>query len=251
VSTLQRETQAHYAAYEFHPIVAKIQGFCAEDLGAFYLDVLKDRLYTCAANSPARRSAQTALWHITRSLLTVAAPILSFTAEEAWALVGSNTTNTATTHTATTNTPSTDISIFVNTFINPPQADNAPALTAQWQHIRAVRADVMREIEVLRTAGKVGASLQAAVSIAAHGEVYDALASVGDELRFVLITGKVTLIRAVDAADARITVSSSECTKCERCWHYTDDVGTIAAHPTLCVRCDSNVNGAGEVRLKA
>ncbi len=231
--TMQADVQASYAAYEFHPVVSRVQSFCAEDLGAFYLDVLKDRLYTCAKDSLARRSAQTALWHMTRSLLTAVAPILSFTAEEAWAFVAGH---------------QNDASVFVNEFLAPPCPLNDASLTAQWGLIRMVRSEVMREIEVLRSTGKVGASLQATVAIAAHGATYDALASLGDELRFVLITGKVTLIKAETSADARITVGASSCTKCERCWHYSDTVGVIAAHPTLCNRCDSNVHGAGEVR---
>ncbi len=233
---LMAEVQASYARFEFHPVVARIQGFCAEDLGAFYLDILKDRLYTSGANSAARRSAQTALWHITRSLLTAMAPVLSFTAEEAWAFV------------------SKDASVFVNTFETPPvpaDAAASAALTDKWAHIRATRADVMREIELLRSAGSVGASLQANVAIAAHGAAYDALASLGDDLKYVLITSAVTLIRAASPADARITVTPSTCAKCERCWHYVDDVGSVAAHPTLCKRCESNVYGGGQARLFA
>jgi isoleucyl-tRNA synthetase len=234
--SLQADAQAAYAAYEFHPIVARIQGFCAEDLGAFYLDILKDRLYTCVENSHARRSAQTALWHITRSLLTTMAPILSFTAEEAWALMAGN---------------EADASVFVNTFAVPVQAKDAAHLAQQWDLIRTVRADVMREIEVLRAAGKVGASLQATVAIAAYGETYEALASLGGGLSFVLITGAVTLIQAASSSDVRITVAASGCQKCERCWHYTDTVGTVVNHPTLCARCDSNIYGAGELRVCA
>ncbi len=231
--TMMDDVQASYAKYEFHPVVARIQGFCSEDLGAFYLDILKDRLYTSAAGSTARRSAQTALWHITRSLLTAMAPVLSFTAEEAWAFVAK------------------DASVFVNTFENLPTHADAAALVDKWTHIRATRAEVMREIEVLRGAGKVGASLQANVAIAAHGAAYEALASLGDDLKFVMITSKATLLRAASEADARITVTASECVKCERCWHYVDDVGSVVAHPSLCKRCDSNVHGNGEARAFA
>jgi isoleucyl-tRNA synthetase len=227
------DVQASYAKYEFHPVVARVQGFCSEDLGAFYLDILKDRLYTSAAGSAARRSAQTALWHITRSLLTAMAPVLSFTAEEAWSFV------------------SKDASVFVNTFENLPAQADAAALMDKWTHIRATRAEVMREIEVLRGAGKVGASLQANVAIAAHGAAYDALASLGDDLKFVMISSKATLIKAANETEARITVTASDCAKCERCWHYVDDVGSVAAHPTLCQRCDSNVHGSGETRAFA
>ena len=234
---MMNDVQASYTKYEFHPVVARIQSFCAEDLGAFYLDILKDRLYTCAANSHARRSAQTALWHITRSVLTAMAPILSFTAEEAWAYVGKQA--------------SPDASVFVNTFEAPPQGADADALVDKWEQIRAIRGEVMREIEVLRSAGQVGASLQTNVTIAAHGQAFEHLSSLSDDLRFVMIASRVTLIYASTTEDTTIRVSASDGTKCERCWHYTDDVGTIAEHPTLCVRCDSNVHGAGEVRLFA
>ena len=230
--SMMDDVQASYAKYEFHPVVARIQSFCAEDLGAFYLDILKDRLYTCGADSLARRSAQTALHAMTRSLLTAMAPILSFTAEEAWVLVAQ------------------DATIFTNTFEAPARESDA-ALAAKWQHIRATRAEVMREIELLRTAGQVGASLQANVVIAAHGAAYDALASIAADLKFVMIASKVTLIHAEGEADARISVQPATCAKCERCWHYADDVGSIAAHPTICGRCDANAHGAGEVRAFA
>ncbi|MEY3996270.1 MAG: hypothetical protein RL344_613 [Pseudomonadota bacterium] len=230
------EVQVSYAAYEFHPVVARIQQFCADDLGAFYLDILKDRLYTCPANSLARRSAQTALWHITRSLLTAIAPILSFTAEEAWPLVSGNERNT---------------SIFIDTFNQPPHINDIKTLSTQWDLIRGVRAEVIREIEVLRSAGKVGASLQATVAIAAYSETYHALLAIKDELKFVFITSTVTLIKAESIADVRITVMPSELAKCERCWHYHDSVGSIESHPTLCVRCHSNVEGEGEQRYFA
>jgi isoleucyl-tRNA synthetase len=231
--TFMDGVQSGYSAYEFHPVVARIQQFCADDLGAFYLDILKDRLYTCSANSLARRSAQTALWHMTRSLLTAIAPILSFTAEEAWGLVPGN---------------ETDISVFIHQFNRLPVIDGLDSLSTQWNLIRGVRAEVMREIEVLRSAGKIGASLQASVEIAAYGETYHALKCLGDELRFVFITSTVTLIEVANEADERITVAASAGQKCERCWHYTDDVGTIADHPTICTRCHTNVVGDGEVR---
>jgi isoleucyl-tRNA synthetase len=139
-------------------------------------------------------------------------------------------------------------SIFIDTFNQPPHIDDTKILTIQWDLIRGIRAEVMREIEVLRSAGKVGASLQATVAIAAYGEIYHALLAIKDELKFVFITSTVTLIKAESITDARITVMPSELAKCERCWHYTDDVGTIADHPTICARCHTNVVGDGEVR---
>ena len=224
------QCQAHYTAYEFHPIVANIQQLCAEDLGAFYLDVLKDRLYTARADSLERRSAQTALWHISRSLLTVMAPILSFTAEEAWAVLPTNTV-----------AASIDKTLFVNTFHVLPMVKNQAELLAKWALIRTVRSDVQKAIETLRAEGKVGASLQASVAIAAYGDTYDALASLGNSLKFVLITSNATLIRAANANETKVSVSVCTDAKCDRCWHYSDEVGTDAVHPLLCLRCVGNV----------
>ena len=150
---MQRDILAHYDAYEFHPVVAKLQVYCSEDLGAFYLDVLKDRLYTTAPKSLARRSAQTALWHINQAMLRWMAPFLSFTAEEAWALVHPG-----------------DPTIFVNTWhVLPAQADEQ-ALLDRWSQLRAIRAEVLKVLEAQRVAGEIGSSLQAEVEILACGE---------------------------------------------------------------------------------
>ncbi len=225
---LQAEILAHFNVYEFHPVVGKLQVYCSEDLGAFYLDVLKDRLYTTAPKSLARRSAQTALWRITHAMLRWMAPFLSFTAEEAWKSFG------------------TSKSIFFETFsdLGTPDAN----LLAKWNRIREVRDVVNKDIEAVRAEGKVGASLQANITVTAPAEDHALLASLGDDLKFVFITSKVTLL-AGDALSVQVAVS--EATKCERCWHYADDVGHDAAHPTLCGRCTSNLYGAGETRTVA
>jgi isoleucyl-tRNA synthetase len=228
----QAEVLAHYEVYEFHPVVAKLQVYCSEDLGAFYLDILKDRLYTTAPKSLARRSAQTALWNITHAMLRWMAPFLSFTAEEAWKLFGDSE------------------SIFFETYAEIGGPD--PALLEKWTRIRAAREMVNKEIETLREAGKVGSSLQANVELtvpmAAHGELWEALASLGDDLKFVFITSAMELV----AGDAMaVKVSPSEAVKCERCWHWRDDVGHDAAHPTICGRCTSNLFGSGEQRVFA
>ena len=228
---LQAEILKHYAVYEFHPVVAKLQVYCSEDLGAFYLDVLKDRLYTSAPKSHARRSAQTALWKITHAMLRWMAPFLSFTAEEAWG------------HFAGT---ASQGSIFFETYADLGTPD--AALLAKWSQVRAVREAVNKEIEAVRTAGAVGASLQATVAITAPPADFEVLASLGDDLKFVLITSAATL--AVGDALA-ITVTPSAAVKCERCWHYRDDVGANPAHPTICGRCDSNLHGDGEHRTVA
>jgi isoleucyl-tRNA synthetase len=226
---MQAEILAHFEVYEFHPVVAKLQVYCSEDLGAFYLDVLKDRLYTTAPQSVARRSAQTALWHITQAMLRWMAPFLSFTAEEAWALFAPG-----------------HGSIFKQTYW--PLATPDEALLAKWAAIRELREAVNKAIEAVRSAGGVGSSLQATVTLVAPPESHALLASLGDDLKFVFITSAVTLVAGETLA---ITVTPSAAVKCERCWHWRDDVGAAAAHPTICARCTSNLFGDGETRLIA
>ena len=222
---LQADILAHYKVYEFHPVVSKLQIYCSEDLGSFYLDILKDRLYTTAPKSLARRSAQTALWQITQAMLGWMAPFLSFTAEEAWAVVG------------------TSESIFMETFAKLGQPDEV--LLAKWSRIRAVRDVVNKEIETVRADGKLGSSLQATVSLGLPAADLLPLSSLGDDLKFVLITSAAELF----AADAlTVQVQPSAAAKCERCWHYRDDLGQDPAHPTICGRCTSNLFGAGEER---
>ena len=225
---LQKEIIGHYQVYEFHPVVAKLQLFCSEDLGGFYLDVLKDRLYTTAPKSLARRSAQTALHQITQALLRWMAPFLSFTAEEAWKIVGQSET------------------IFLETFLDLPEGDEA--LLAKWTRIREIRDLVNKDIETVRGTGLVGASLQAEVTISAQHEDLALLQSLADDLKFVFITSSAQAV----AGDAlAVEVKPSQAAKCERCWHYRDDVGVNPEHPNLCGRCDSNLHGTGELRSKA
>jgi isoleucyl-tRNA synthetase len=229
---LQADIRAHFDMYEFHPVVSKLQIYCSEDLGAFYLDVLKDRLYTTAPKSLARRSAQTALYRITHGMLRWMAPFLSFTAEEAWGTFG------------------TSESIFMETFSDFGAANTAQniELLAKWGRIREIRDLVNKDIENLRTAGQVGASLQAEITLTAPAADHALLASLGTDIKFVFITSKVTLQTGDTLA---VQVTASQATKCERCWHYADDVGSDAAHPTICGRCVSNLHGAGETRLVA
>ncbi len=224
----QAEILAHYQVYEFHPVVAKLQVYCSEDLGAFYLDILKDRLYTSAPGSLARRSAQTALQQIMQAMLRWMAPFLSFTAEEAWLLVGDG-------H-----------SIFAQTYSQFEAPDEA--LLGKWSRIRAVRDGVNKEIELVRTEGKVGSSLQAKLTLTPAPEDYALLASLGDDLKFVFITSAIDLV-AGDTPSTLVTASADA--KCERCWHYRADVGHDADHPTICGRCTSNLYGAGEARSVA
>jgi len=227
---LQDEILQHYEVYEFHPVVAKLQIYCSEDLGAFYLDVLKDRLYTTAAGSPARRSAQTALWHITQAMLRWMAPFLSFTAEEVWTLQGRSP------------------SIFTETYLKFEAQPDQEALLTKWGRIREVRDVVNKDIEGLRTQGAVGSSLQAEVVLGLTDADLQLFATLGDDLRFVLITSAA---RIEAAATLQVRVSASTATKCERCWHWRNDVGHDPAHPGLCGRCTSNLFGAGEARQVA
>ena len=217
-------------------MVSKLQVYCSEDLGAFYLDILKDRLYTTATKSLARRSAQTALWQITQAMLRWMAPFLSFTAEEAWSVLGAAGKVAA----------DKKETIFLETYMPLAAADGA--LLAKWARIRELREAVNKDIEVLRAAGQVGASLQAEVTLTVNAADYALLKSLGEDLKFVFITSAITLV----AADVQaIAVKASEATKCERCWHYSLDVGAVAEHPTLCGRCVSNLYGAGETRTFA
>ncbi len=224
-SQLQAEILAHYEVYEFHPVVSKLQIYCSEDLGSFYLDILKDRLYTTGPKSLARRSAQTALHAITHAMLRWMAPFLSFTAEEAWKIFG------------------TSESIFIETYADLGTPDEA--LLAKWSRIREVRDAVNKDIEALRADGKVGSSLQANVALQVNAGDHALLASLGDDLKFVFITSAIHLVAG---SDLQASVSTSSDLKCERCWHYRDDVGIDPAHPTICGRCTSNLSGAGEDR---
>ena len=181
---LQTQAEADYGRFEFHRVVQALQNFASEDLGAVYLDILKDRLYTTQANSTARRAAQSALWHILQSVVKLMAPILSFTAEEIWLLLGKDA----------------DDSVMLHTFHTLPAQEGEDTLLDKWTAIRAIRADVQKEIEAVRAAGQVGSSLQAEVEIRAAGGRYDLLASLDDDLRFVLICSKTTLVKAADEA---------------------------------------------------
>ena len=237
MAALQAEIAAHYEQYEFQPVYSKLQNYCSEDLGGFYLDILKDRLYTSALTSTARRSAQTALWHITQSLLRVMAPALSFTAEEAWTIFAGEEAYQA-----------SDETIFTQTYWQLPELADAEALLAKYNALRAVRTVVTKELEDLRTSGAIGSSLQAELSIKASGDKYKLLAGLDDDLKFVFITSQAQAVEVASEAEEAVVVAASSAEKCERCWHYRADVGSHADHPTLCGRCHSNLFGAGEKR---
>jgi isoleucyl-tRNA synthetase len=227
---MQDEVAGDYAGYQFHLVVQKLQGFCSEDLGAFYLDILKDRLYTCGANSKPRRSAQTALWHITQTLLPLMAPVLSFTAEEAWSIFERKD----------------DDSVFFHTLHEIPAHLLDARIIDAWGDVRQFREIVTKRIEEKRAAKLLGSSLEAELDIHASGPLYESLARLGDDLRFVLIASRASL-RRVEGAPAMVDVKASQTPKCDRCWHYRADVNGEG----LCERCVSNLNGPGEPRAHA
>jgi isoleucyl-tRNA synthetase len=237
MAQLQKEIEAHYMQYEFQPVYSKLQNYCSEDLGGFYLDILKDRLYTSGVTSASRRSAQTALYHLTQSLLRLMAPALSFTAEEAWEIFA-----------GAEGWKASDETIFTQTWWQLPEQADAEALLAKYTAVRTVRTDVTKQLEDLRTSGAIGSSLQAELSIKAAGEKFKVLASLEDDLKFIFITSLASVSEVASEEEEAVNVAASKAEKCERCWHYRADVGTHADHPTLCGRCHSNLFGAGEKR---
>jgi len=232
---MQAAALEDYKAYQFHLVTQKLQGFCSEELGGFYLDILKDRLYTCGADSRARRSAQTALWHIAQSLVRLMAPILSFTAEEAWQVIAGSKP-------APEGAPAS--SVFEEVWHRLPDAELNQAAMDQWESVRQFREIVTKRIEEKREAKEIGSSLAAELDIQASAPAYEALARLADELRFVLITSRATVQKGAATA---VKVQASRQPKCERCWHYRADVNSEG----LCGRCESNLHGAGEARRYA
>jgi isoleucyl-tRNA synthetase len=237
MAQLQAEILQHYEVYEFHPVVAKLQMYCSEDLGGFYLDILKDRLYTGGATSKARRSAQTAIWHISQALLRVMAPIMSFTSEEAWEIFAGKQAFASSGET-----------IFTQTYYALPDVADAAALLDKYAALLTLRSEVTKQLEEVRMAGGIGSSLQAEVDIKASGDKYALLNSLGEDLKFVLITSQAKVTQVANQANEAITVTPSAHQKCERCWHYRADVNAHAEHPGICARCVSNLFGSGEAR---
>jgi len=243
---LQQEIIEAYRKYEFHLIYQKVHNFCSVDMGAFYLDVLKDRLYTTPAQSHARRSAQAAMYIIVDAMARWLAPVLSFTAEEIWQYMPK--------------VPERSESVFLNTWATLPEVVK-PQI--DWTQMLEVRAAVSRELEKLRVAGSIGAPLDAEVTVFADGAVLKNLQSLENELRFVFITSDAAVKdEAAHGADAVladeqatdkvwISVKPVTHTKCVRCWHKRADVGSDASHPELCGRCVSNLSGPGENRRHA
>ena len=239
---LQSELIEAYETYQFHHVYHKVHNFCSGELGGFYLDVIKDRQYTTQTNSIARRSCQTALYHMAEALSRWIAPILSFTAEEIWEnLPGER-----------------EASVFLTEWHELPAYEASDGMgDAFWSSCLAVRQDVNKAMETERAQGNIRGSLDASVVLYATSELRQMLATLGDELRFVLITSGAELADIADAPTEalvceveglRVVVSASDAEKCERCWHRCDDIGSVAEHPSLCSRCITNVAGEGEVR---
>ncbi|MEP4145665.1 MAG: isoleucine--tRNA ligase [Halioglobus sp.] len=242
-ASLQAELAADYENFQFHQIYQKLHNFCAGDLGGFYLDVIKDRQYTTKADSVARRSAQSAMYHIGEALVRWIAPILSFTAEEIWENLPGDHGD----------------SVFLEQWYEglQPIADDAPMGRGYWQQLMAVRDAVNKEMEAKRAAGELRGSLDAEVTLYASGELKEQLEALGDELRFVLITSGARVMPLSEAPESsavaeveglKLEIAISGAEKCERCWHRSEDIGQFTAHPTLCGRCVENVDGDGEQR---
>jgi isoleucyl-tRNA synthetase len=243
---LQADVRDAYQAYLFHQIYQKIHNFCAVDMGGFYLDVIKDRLYTTRADGVPRRSAQTAMFHILEAMVRWLAPILSFTAEEIWA------------HMPGDRGESVHMDVWYEGLFD--LDDSATPDRAFWQQVLEVREVVGKELERVRVADGIGSSLDAEVDLYCGPELHARLQSLEDELRFVLISSQARVHRETETGDSsdrftlpggdeiRVAVTPSQHAKCPRCWHHRSDVGTSTSHPELCGRCVENVTGKGEVR---
>ncbi len=241
VAQVQDEIKLAYDNCQFHFIYQRFHQFCVIILGNFYLDIIKDRIYTMRADSVARRSAQTAMFQIAEAFVRWIAPILSFTADEIWQCLPGNRSK----------------SVFLEEWYQGLDMFKADAENCNWQYIIAVRDEVSKDLEGLRVAGAIGSGLDAEVAIYCEGEYRTALMSVKDELRFVLICSAATVheaaVRPEDATEAEIAgvwikVNASAHAKCIRCWHHRADVGQNNNHPELCLRCVENVDGTGEIR---
>jgi len=237
---LQTEIIEAYTNYQFHVIYQKIHHFCAIDLGGFYLDIIKDRQYTTAVDSVARRSCQHAMYHLIQALVRWFAPILSFTAEEIWESIPGFLGE----------------SVFLEQWYDAwPEVE--PVDDSRWERVYAIREEVNQALEAARKTGSIGSSLAAHVTLYVNESVEILLKPFGDELRFILITSGVTLCPLKDkpedvACNATLglgmIVTPVDDAKCVRCWHRVPDVGQVEEHPELCTRCVTNISGSGEVR---
>ncbi len=243
-SDVQKTIQQAYEEMNFHIVASALTNFCINDLGGFYLDIIKDRQYTSKADSQARHSAQTALYHLVQAFVRWMAPILSFTAQEAWPLIPGQT----------------EKYVFTTEWYDIPVASTANLISeADWQTLISVKSAVNKQIEAARNAKLIGSNLSAKVELWANPELKAILDQLDNELRFVLITSTV-MVNTFDAVQGeateieglRVKVSAAEGEKCARCWHVLPDVNTHAAHLGLCSRCIINLpTGQGEERKYA
>ena len=242
----QKEIKDAYDNYQFHTVVQRLMRFCSVEMGSFYLDIIKDRQYTTKADSLARRSCQTALWHIAEALVRWMAPILSFTADEIWGYLPQTATARAE-------------FVFTEEFYEGlfGLGENEKLDDAYWQQLIKVRSEVNRVLEIARNDKVIGGGLEAEVTVYANDEYRILLEQLGDELRFVLITSKAEVkpladkpadVAAGELEGIAVSVARSHGEKCPRCWHYSDKIGVNPEHSTLCPRCVENVAGNGEVR---
>ena len=230
---VQEKIKAAYTGYNMAEIVQLLLNFCSVDLGSVYLDVTKDRLYTMPVDSRGRRSAQTAMYHIAEAFTRWIAPILSFTADELWGyLPGERKENV----------------LFATWYegLAPLPAD-APLNAADFDQLLALREQVAKVLEPMRANGAIGAALEAEITVAANEETAARWQPLAEELRFLLISGDVQ-VRPATTDEVFVSAQPTGKQKCVRCWHYRADVGSVAAHPELCGRCVTNIDGAGEDR---
>jgi isoleucyl-tRNA synthetase len=243
--TVQTDIIAAYDAMDFHQVTQQIMAFCSQDLGGFYLDIIKDRQYTSQTDGQPRRSAQTAIYHIAHALLRWMTPILTFTAQEGWETLhkGSELSDA-------------DKYIFTQEWYEFPAFALSDIQVADWQRILQAKDAINKQIETARENKIISANLSADATLYAKGDMFASLAKLKNELRFVLITSNATLLELDDAQNGeatevdnlRVSISAAQGTKCVRCWHIRNDIGVDAAHPELCARCVSNVSGNGEER---
>jgi isoleucyl-tRNA synthetase len=230
---LQTRIVDAYARYDFADIVQALSNFCSVDLGSLYLDVTKDRLYTMQEDSRGRRSAQSAMFRILEAFTRWIAPILSFTADEIWGfLPGQRVDNV----------------LFATWYdgLAPLPAD-APLSAEDFDKLLALREQMAKVLEPMRANGVIGAALDAEVAVSASPELVSKWQPLAEELRFLFISGDVS-VTPVNADEVFVLAQPTTKLKCVRCWHHRADVGTDAAHPELCARCVSNIDGAGEDR---
>lgn len=244
--TLQTQILKDYEVYSFHSIAMQLQQFCSEFLGGFYLDVLKDRLYTSKTDAKPRRSAQTALYHIAQALIKLMAPILSFTAEEAYDVLQDCRSD-----------KQRDISIFTGEFYDFNQVLTLEeslqnALLTKWQDLLSVRNLALKTLEDARAEQRIGSSLQAHIRLHLPKPLFNLFSTLQvnqDEIHFLLMASSIDLIELEADEEPVIIVENNHHAKCARCWHQEESVGKIAEHPSICHRCVDNLYGAGEQRL--